>query len=59
MNKDLRVILALAIISLVILRGYLFNASPIDAYLDYGTVFLALIVMPRPKFALWPRKTED
>ncbi|KRL34279.1 hypothetical protein [Liquorilactobacillus uvarum] len=57
MNKDLRVVLALVVISLIILRGYLFNASPIDTYLDYGAVLLALVVMPRPKFALWPRRS--
>ncbi|GAJ26391.1 hypothetical protein JCM15457_1319 [Liquorilactobacillus sucicola DSM 21376 = JCM 15457] len=57
MNKDLRVILALIIISLIILRGYFFSSGSMDAYFDYGAVLLALVVMPRPKFALWPRKS--
>ncbi|MCP9312829.1 hypothetical protein [Liquorilactobacillus satsumensis] len=56
MNKNLRVSIALLIIASFLSIRYVADLSYLNGYFDFITVLLALVVMPRPKFALWPRK---
>ncbi|KRL05472.1 hypothetical protein [Liquorilactobacillus oeni] len=58
-NKDLRVVIALLITAFYLSIRYVADLSFVNAYFDYLMALLILIVMPRPKFALWPRKTEN
>ncbi|KRL99114.1 hypothetical protein FD50_GL000393 [Liquorilactobacillus satsumensis DSM 16230 = JCM 12392] len=48
--------IALLIIASFLSIRYVADLSYLNGYFDFITVLLALVVMPRPKFALWPRK---